>query len=132
MLLLISALYPIPMAYSAQINFTPRASAAEEYTDNVFLDDDNTEDDFITILSAGFMAQLLGRANGLELSFDPAYAFYQEFTENDGWRLPASLRAWTDLTRATRLEFSNDFILTTLQLLLSFGFLLYCSENRQQ
>jgi hypothetical protein len=109
---MIAALSHNPIALSAQFNFTPRSSVDVEYTDNVFLDENNTEDDVTTTLSAGFTAELLGRTNGLELSFDPGYVFYEDFTENDGWRLPASLRAWTDLTRATRLEFSNDFILT--------------------
>jgi hypothetical protein len=100
------------MAFSAQFNFTPRSSVEVEYTDNVFLTKNDTEDDFITILSAGFTAQLLGRTSGLEVSFDPGYVFYQDFTENDGWRLPANLRAWTNLTKATLLEFSNNFIRT--------------------
>ena len=84
----------------------------EEYTDNVFLTNDNTEDDFITTLSAGFTAELLGRTSGLELSFDPGYVFYRDFTENNTWRLPATLRAWTSPSRATRFEFSNDFLRT--------------------
>ena len=112
LVLLIAALSHNPMAFSAQFNFTPRSSVEVEYTDNVFLDDNNTEDDFITILSAGFTAELLGRTNGLSVSFDPGYVFYQDFTENDGWRLPATLRAWTNLTRATLLEFNDDFIRT--------------------
>lgn len=100
------------MAFSAQFNFTPRTSAEVEYTDNVFLTKNNTEYDIITKLSAGFTAELLGKSSGLQLSFDPAYVFYKDFTKNDGWRLPANLRAWTNLTRATRLEFSNYFIRT--------------------
>jgi len=110
--LLIAACFPNPMAFSAQFTFTPRASVQEEYTDNVFLTNDNTEDDFITTLSAGFTAGLLGRTSGLELSFDPGYVFYQDFTERDTWRLPATLRAWTDPSRATHLEFSNSFLRT--------------------
>ena len=112
LVLLTAILSHSPMAFSAHFNFTPRSSVEVEYTDNVFLTKNNTEDDFITILSAGFTAQLLGRTSGLALSFDPGYVFYQDFTENDGWRLPATLRAWTDFTRSTRLEFSNNFIRT--------------------
>jgi hypothetical protein len=100
------------MAFSAQFRFTPRASVQGEYTDNVFLTKDNTDDDFITRISAGFTAELLGKTNGLSLSFDPGYVFYQDFTEKNTWRLPANLRAWTDLSRATRLEFSNNFLRT--------------------
>ncbi len=110
--LLIAALFHTPMAFSAQFTFTPRASAEGEYSDNVFLTNDDTEDDFITTLSAGFTAGLLGRTSGLELSFDPGYAFYQDFTENNSWRLPASLTAWTTPSRSTRFEFRDDFLRT--------------------
>lgn len=112
MLLMIAALFHNSMAFSAQFTFTPRSSVAVEYSDNVFLTKNNTEDDVTTTLSAGFTAELLGKSSGLELSFDPGYVFYKDFTKNDGWRLPANLRAWTDLTRSTLLEFNNYFIRT--------------------
>ncbi len=112
LILLVAACFHNPLAFSAQFTFTPRASVQEEYTDNVNLTKDNKEDDFITTLSAGFSAGVLGRTSGLELSFDPGYVFYQDFTENDTWRLPATLRVWTDLSRATRLEFSDSFLRT--------------------
>ncbi len=99
LVLLIAAFFHTPMAFSAQFNFTPRASAEGEYTDNVFLTNDDTEDDFITTLSAGFTADLLGRTSGLEFSFDPNYAFYQEFDEFDDWGLLSDLRAWTTPSR---------------------------------
>jgi len=112
LILLITTFFPISIAFCAEFNFTPRASVGGEYTDNVFLSHDDTEDDFITTLSAGFTAGLLGRTSGLELSFDPGYVFYQDFTENDTWRLPASFRAWTSPSRATRFEFRDDFLRT--------------------
>ena len=110
--LLMTIFFNIPMAFSAQFRFTPRASVRGVYTDNVFLTKDNTEDDFITRVSAGFTAELLGKTSGLSLSFDPGYVFYQEFTEKNTWRLPANLRAWTELSRATHLEYSNNFLRT--------------------
>ena len=98
--------------FAAQFNFTPRASAQEEYTDNVFLTDDNTEDDFITRVSAGFIAELLGKTSGVSLSFFPGYNWYEEFDENNTWNLPANLRAWVQPSRATRFEFTDTFIRT--------------------
>jgi hypothetical protein len=99
-------------AFSAQFIFTPRASVSETYTDNLNLTEDDKDDDFITDVSAGFSAQLLGRTSGLDLSFDPSYVFYQEFTENDTWRLPANLRAWIEPSRASRFEFTDIFLRT--------------------
>jgi len=80
--------------FAAQFLFTPRASADETYTDNLFLTDNNTEDDFMTTLSAGFVVQLLGRTSGLDFSIDPNYEFYQDFDEFDEWGLQSNLRAF--------------------------------------
>jgi len=100
------------MALSAQFNFTPRASVEGEYTDNVNRTEDDKKDDFITIVSAGFTAQLLGKTSGAELSSDLSYAIYKDNTDDDGWRIPLNFRAWTDLTKRTSLQFSNNFIRT--------------------
>jgi hypothetical protein len=37
--------------YALQYTFHPRASATQQYTDNVFLSEDNEKDDWITIVS---------------------------------------------------------------------------------
>jgi hypothetical protein len=83
-----------------------------EYTDNVFLSEKNEEDDYITSVSAGFTAALLGKTSGLEISYDPSYVFYDEFDEKDGWRHRANLFAWSDLTKRTRLELIDSFLRT--------------------
>lgn len=109
---LIAAMAINSQAFSAQFLFTPRASVNETYTDNLFLTENNRDDDFITEVSTGFTAQLLGRTSGMELAFDPGYVFYQDFTENDTWRLPANLRAWVQPSRASRIEFTDSFLRT--------------------
>ena len=111
--LLTAAFSHNPMAFCAQFTFTPRASVEEAYTDNVFLTNDDTEDDFITTVSAGFTAGLLGRTSGLDFSFDPNYEFYDRFNEFNEWGLLSDLRAWTTPSRATRFEVTNNFIRTT-------------------
>jgi hypothetical protein len=40
-------------ADALQYTFHPRASATQQYTDNVFLSEDNEKDDWITIVSPG-------------------------------------------------------------------------------
>jgi hypothetical protein len=64
---------------AAQFLFTPRTSATEEYTDNLFLTKDDKEDDFITTVSAGFTAQLLGQTSGFELSNGSGLCFLPGF-----------------------------------------------------
>jgi hypothetical protein len=99
-------------AFSLQYTFQPRVSASEEYTSNVFLSNDNEEDDWITIVSAGFTAAALGKTGGLEVSYDPAYTKYQDFHENDTWRQDAKLHGWSDLGKRTRFEASDSFLRT--------------------
>jgi hypothetical protein len=99
-------------AFAAQLTFTPRFRINAEYTDNLFLLPENEEEDIITTLSAGFTAGMTGKYGGLSVSYDPAYAFYEENEENDGWRHRASLDSYLDLTRNTRFELTDSFLLT--------------------
>jgi hypothetical protein len=99
-------------AFSIQYTFQPRISASEEYTSNVFLSNDNEEDDWITTVSAGFTAKALGKSSGLEVSYDPGYSFYRDFDENDGWTHDARLLGFSNLTKRTRFNISNRFLWT--------------------
>ena len=99
-------------AFGFQLNFTPRITATEEYTDNLFLDPVDEKDDFITTLSPGFTAEMLGRSEGVSLSYDPGYVFYNRFNEFDGWRHNASLTGWKQIARNTRLELEDAFLYT--------------------
>ena len=100
------------LTYGAQVQIRPQASIQGEYTDNLFLTEDDEESDFITEVSAGIILDVLGRTSGLSLSFLPGYAFYRDNTQYDSWRLPADLNAWKEFSKRTRLDFFNYFIYT--------------------
>ena len=110
LLILLSVFLVSTIAFSAQVNFTPRVSARETYTDNVFLTDKNTKDDYITDLSAGGTLSILGKTSGMDLSFDPGYRWYANNTKKDDWRLPATLGIWSDISRRTRFTFFDRFL----------------------
>ena len=97
-------------AFPLQATFTPRTSVTQQYTSNVFLDEEDEEDDWLTIGSVGFTLGLLGKNSGLELSYDPAYAYYKEFDENNSWRHAARLRSWSQFTKNSRIEIGDDFL----------------------
>jgi hypothetical protein len=100
-------------AQAAQATFAPRLSVTGEYTDNVFLDTpDNEEEDYIVTTSIGFTAGLIGKKGNLSLSYDPAYAWYDEFDENNGWRHVANLLGEWNFTKYTRFNFSDNFLYT--------------------
>jgi len=105
-------LFTASSVFAFQATFLPRMSVSEEYTDNFFLTEDNEEDEFITVISLGFTTELLWQHSGIEISYDPAYAIYNEFSENDTWRHTALLYGWSDLTRNSRLEINNAFVQT--------------------
>lgn len=102
----------VPYANAVEINVNPKISASEEYTDNVFLTENNTEDDFILSVSPGISAQLLGRTQGLEISFDPSYVTFHNNSRSDTWRHTANLQGWTEFSGSTRFEIRNAFFLT--------------------
>jgi len=97
-------------AFAVRYSFTTRATVRETYTDNVFLTDKNTVDDYITDISAGGTLSILARTSGMNLSFDPGYRWYAKGTELDTWRMPATLNIWSQYSRRTRFEIFNRFL----------------------
>jgi hypothetical protein len=83
-----------------------------EYTDNVFASGRRERDEYIVTASVGFTARLFGKNSGIEASYDPAYQWYEDFDENDGWIHDARVYAYSDLTKRTRLRFFNQFFLS--------------------
>lgn len=105
-------LLSISSAYGFQATFTPRISVGEEYTDNYFLTADDKTDEFITTISPGFSAQILGKTNGAEIAYDPEYALYDTYSENNVWRHAFQFRGWLEPTKNTRFDLSNNFYRT--------------------
>lgn len=105
-------LFTASNAAAFRMTFSPRISLTEEYTDNFFLTEDNEEDEYITIISPGFTVELLGQSKGAEISYDPEYVMYNEYSDYDGWRHLATFYGWLDMTRNTRLDIRDAFFKT--------------------
>ena len=97
---------------AADVNFTPRISISEEYSDNINLDPSDEKDDFITTIIPGFSLDIDAKSSGMTLTYDAGYSFYDEYDEYDGWRHSADGTAWTELSRRTRLEVTDTFLYT--------------------
>jgi hypothetical protein len=97
---------------AAEINFTPRATVTERFSDNIYLERSEKRSDFITTPTLGFTAETRGQATGLSLSYDAGYDFYERYDENDGWRHNAVGSFWHNFTRDTRLDLSSAFLYT--------------------
>ena len=100
------------ISFGYQATFTPRISVSEEYTDNYFLTDSNKEHEYITTISPGFSAQILGKNSGAEISYDPEYAMYDKYDENDTWRHSVDFSAWSEIAKNTHIEITDSFLYT--------------------
>lgn len=106
------ALFFIGISSAAQFNFTPRLSVSGEYTDNVFLQPNDRQDDFITGISPGLTAQLKEKTYGFDLSYDPEYVCYAQTTENNTWRHTGNFTGFIDITKDSRFEIKNGLTKT--------------------
>ena len=100
------------ISYGYQATFDPRISVGGEYTDNVFLTETFKEDDFITTITPGFDAKILGKTSGADISYDPSYAIYNTFDEFNGWRHKARFNGWSNITKNTSLKVRDRFLYT--------------------
>ncbi len=98
--------------FSASFTLSPQFSTETSYTDNLFLSEGNKVEEFITVLSFGLTASIYEKTAGLEFSYNPEYAIYGKYDENNTLRHAAALIAWKDFDKHTRLEFVNRFLLT--------------------
>ena len=110
--LLIFALLQIiaPITHAAQVLFTPAAILTQQYTDNVYLEYQDTVDDFITAVGVELTGQVLWKTAGLTLNYNPTYNTYWEYNDLNNWRHAAGIDIWTDFTRATRFNISDTYL----------------------
>jgi opacity protein-like surface antigen len=110
--ILLLFLFTSTVSYAAQVLFTPRATATETYTDNVDLEEDDEDEEFITNVSVGGTLSILGKTSGMNLSFDPGYVWYADESGDNTWRLPATLNIYSDFSRRTRLTIFDRLLRT--------------------
>ena len=111
-MLLLSLILVAGAAFAAELNFTPRTSVSERWSDNIYLERSEKRSDFITTPTLGFTAETRGQATGLSLSYDAGYNFYARYDENDGWQHNAVGSFWHNFTRDTRFDLSKAFLYT--------------------
>jgi hypothetical protein len=102
----------ISFGYNA--TFLPRLSIQEEYSDNILLLPSNVpkEDDYITTITPGFTGELVGKKGEAKISYDPSYAFYNQFDDFNGWRHRARLSGNYMIGKNTRFNVGDNFLYT--------------------
>jgi len=95
-----------------QLELTPRVHISEEYNDNVYLTNDDEEEDFITASGLGFTLKALGKHSTLTLDYDPQYQYFAQINELSFWEHKAGLAFESQLTRQTKFKIEDRFAYT--------------------
>jgi hypothetical protein len=101
-------------SFGYNVTFLPRLSVQGEYSDNIFLEPNNNlkEDDYITTVTPGFTAKLVGKKGKATASYDPSYAFYNRFDDLNRWRHDARLSGEYSATKFTGFKVLEHFTYT--------------------
>jgi hypothetical protein len=89
--------------------FTPRVSISETYDDNIDLEPDNEDTDWITVVSPGANFQLESQYTQLALDYEAGFSFYAKDSSRDTTRHRARI-SWDQLlAEHWRLNLNNTF-----------------------
>jgi len=96
--------------YAFEWSSSTRLSLSEEYNDNLNLDSDNEEDDFITIITPGIQTSLGWQRTGFSAAYDLGYSIYNEHSENDSFRHHGEVGWWWNVFQHTRLTLGDSYV----------------------
>ncbi len=96
----------------SKVTTEPIFTFEETYTDNLFLDDENAEEELITTVGAGVRAAAENPTSGLRVEYRLGFSRYSRFSENNDVRHEASAESWKEITRHDRISLTNSFRIT--------------------
>ena len=100
---------PVTVFAGYKATFTPKISINQEYTGNVFITNEDTKEDYITVISPGFELEISDKSKGIKLYYAPGPSFYSTNSDNDTLRHDVSFNGWIEVSRTTKIEISNSF-----------------------
>jgi hypothetical protein len=109
--LLIVAMPLLPAAAVGQTKatFTPRVSVSETYDDNIDLEPDNENSDWITVLSPGVNFQLESQHTQLTLDYEAGFSFYAKNSSRDTTRQQGQISWQQQLAEHFRFNLRDTF-----------------------
>lgn len=108
-LALVSILMP-SLSRAYVLTYDTHITVTEEYNDNIYQDPDDEVDDFITLVSPGFMSQLLWQKVGLRAAYDLGFSYYDQESDNDSTRHHARVESWWSMSQNTQVSLSDTWI----------------------
>ena len=97
-----------------RITLSPTLTLSTSYTDNVFLEDEDQESSWITVVSPGVTLQAEGKTSGATLSYAPGFPSFEN-DEADSIsivRHNASFHGYKQVTKRLNLQISDTFTRT--------------------
>ena len=82
-LLVLTALLLVPVSGFAAFEIHPRLTLSEEYNDNIYLDAEHEEDDFITTIAPGILFNYRAKELLLDVDYSLLFRKYAENTDED-------------------------------------------------
>lgn len=99
-------------AFPLVIDMIPELRINTEYTDNVDLTGEDRTASFVTVISPGFTTDIAGEHGTASLSYNIGYSIYSESSDQNAFRQRLALDGETDLSKRTRLSFSDSLVQT--------------------
>jgi hypothetical protein len=111
----VSVFLPSPgFALTKQFQWTARVTASEQYDDNINLDRDNEENDWITAVGPGLSLVILTEEAEVRLDYDIAFVYYAEQSDNNTIRHALTLSGLKNMPVSDRmtLDLDNSFLVS--------------------
>ncbi len=89
---------------------TPRISIQEQYDDNIDLEPENEDSDWITVASPGISLSLDTLKTTMNLDYEAGFSFYQDDSSRNSTRHQGRIQWDQDLTRLLSLEVNDTFV----------------------
>jgi len=99
-------------AWAGEFKFGFSTSLAEKYDDNIYLDEHDEEDDFITSLTPAVSVSYLTEATNLSLSYHPEFEFYAENSDENDTNHSGEFNLNSKLTPRLNLTVTDSLVFT--------------------
>jgi uncharacterized protein (PEP-CTERM system associated) len=96
-------------AYCYELTLIPKLALSAEYDDNLYLDRENEKEDFITVITPGFVSSLRWETFGFNATYDQGHSFYSKYDENDNTRHHGDVGIWWNISRNTMFSIGDTF-----------------------
>lgn len=97
-------------ALAQKYTLTPSLSVSETYDDNIYLDPQDEQSDYITAISPGISLNMASPRSELLLSYVPSFVFYGKNSEENTTRHLGSVTYRQDIEQHLKFEFTDTYV----------------------